>query len=427
MPIDQLAAQIAEFARCIDSAKHGWLTRIREFDARLGWTGSGCVSMVAWLSWWTSTSSKSASEHLRVARALGRLPLIDQALATGEISYSKARAITRVAEPESQQSLLDIAKSATASQLDRIIAGWRRAHAHDSGEIGSEHRRHARFRATDAGMVRLTAQLGPEEALIVQRALELANSPAGDSAAPRAGESGHSPAGELATELADALVAVARGYLERQPTTRGTGCELIMMTTPEQLEKGPEGVGGFLRDGTPLPLHVARMLACDGQRVDVRVGESGEVLDVGRSRRTIPTAIGRALALRDGGCRVPGCERSRHLQAHHVHTWAEGGETSVDNLVLLCPGHHWLVHEGQMRVVVHEGELEVLNAHGLTMKAVPRHACHGIDEDVVASRLEAWLDEAQESGDLTPTWDGSRLDLHEVVSWMTLAEGLRPA
>ncbi len=273
-------------------------------------------------------------------------------------------------------------------------------------------------------MVRFTAQLGPEEALIVQRALELANSPAGDSAAPRAGESGNSPAGELGSELADALVAVARGYIERQPTTRGTGCELIMMTTPEQLEKGPDGVGGFLRDGTPLPLHVARLLACDGHRVDVRVGESGEVLDVGRSRRTIPTAIGRALALRDGGCRVPGCERSRHLQAHHVHTWAEGGETSVDNLVLLCPGHHWLVHEGQMRVVVREGELEFLNAHGLTMKAVLRH---DIDEDVVASKLEAWLDEAQEAGELTPTWDGSRLDLHEVVSWMMMAEGLRPA
>jgi hypothetical protein len=273
-------------------------------------------------------------------------------------------------------------------------------------------------------MVRFTAQLGPEEALVVQRALELANSPAGDSAASHADSSGNSPAGELATELADALVAVALGYLERSPTTRGTGCELIVMTTPEQLEKGPDGVGGFLRDGTPLPLHVARLLACDGHRVDVRVGESGEVLDVGRSRRTIPTAIGRALALRDGGCRVPGCGRSRHLQAHHVHAWAEGGETSVDNLVLLCPGHHWLVHEGHMRAAVREGELEFLNAHGLTMKAVPRH---DIDEDVVASKLEAWLDEAQESGDVTPTWDGSRLDLHEVVSWMMMAEGLRPA
>ncbi len=425
VPIDQLATQIAESARCIDLAKHRLLTHIREFDTRNGWAGSGCVSMVTWLSWWTSTSAKAASEQLRVARALGRLPLIDRALAAGEISYSKARAITRIAEPASQQSLLDIAKGATASQLDRIVAGWRRAHAHGSGEVGAEHRRHARLRATEAGMVRFTAQLGPEEALLVQRALELASSPAGDSAALSAGESGNSPAGELGSELADALVAVARGYLEHAPTTRGTGCELIMMSTPDLLDKGAAGVGGFLRDGTPLPLHVARMLACDGHRVDVRVGDSGEVLDVGRSRRTIPTAIGRALALRDGGCRVPGCGRSRHLHAHHVHAWAEGGETSVDNLVLLCPGHHWLVHEGQMRVVVREGELEFLDARGLTMKAVPRHACHGMDEDVVASKLEAWLDEAQGSGDLTPTWDGRRLDLHEVLDWMMMAEGLR--
>ena len=182
--IDQLATQIAESARCIDMAKHRLLTRVREFDARDGWAGSGCVSMVTWLSWWTSMSPKASSEHLRVARALGRLPLIDQAFANGEISYSKVRAVTRIAEPDSQQSLLDIAKSATAEQLDRIIAGWRRAHAHARGsaEIGPEHRRRARFRVTEDGMVRLTAQLGPEEALVVQRALELAESPAGESA-----------------------------------------------------------------------------------------------------------------------------------------------------------------------------------------------------------------------------------------------------
>jgi hypothetical protein len=422
IPLDQLATQIAEFARCIDAAKHHLLTRIREFDARDGWAGSGCVSMVTWLSWWTATSTKAASEHLRVARALGRLPLIEHAFATGELSYSKVRAITRVAEPESQQSLLDIAKSATASQLDRIIAGWRRAHAHKTSDVGSEHRRYAKLRTTEGGMVRLTAQLGPEEALVVQRALDLANSPAGDSRDVHADASGNSPAGELGTELVDALVAVAHGYIAREPTTRGTGCELIMMTTPEQLEKGPDGVGGFLRDGTPLPLHVARLLACDGHRVDVQVGEAGEILDVGRSRRTIPTAIGRALALRDGGCRVPGCGRSRHLQAHHVQAWAEGGETSVDNLVLLCPGHHWLVHEGQMRVEMRADKLQFFNVHGLRITAAQRHS---VDEDVVASKLAAWLDAAAD-GELEPTWDGRRLDLHEVVGWMMMAEGLRP-
>ncbi len=193
-----------------------------------------------------------------------------------------------------------------------------------------------------------------------------------------------------------------------------------MMTTPDQLERGAEGIGGFLRDGTPLPLHVARMLACDAARIDVSVGESGEILDVGRSRRTIPTAIGRALALRDGGCRVPGCGRSRHVQAHHIEAWAEGGATRVSNLVLLCPGHHWLVHEGKLHVEVCSGKLEFVNAHGLRIEPTPRHA---IEDEALA----AWLDENDHDGcaDPTPTWDGSRLDLHEVIGWMMLGEGFR--
>ncbi len=419
--VESLAREIAELARFIGKLEHTWLTRIREFDARNGWADTGCVSMVAWLSWWTGTSSKAASEHVRVARALGDLALIDQAFAAGELSYSKVRALTRCAEPATQQSLLDVAKSATASQLDKIVAGLRRVRAHASpGECGHEHRRFASFTETAGGMVRLVAQVGPEDALVLRAALDLANSPAGDSGGSSAAAT-NSPAGDLSdsTERADALVAVARGYLDRKPSTRGTGFELIMMTTPDQLERGAEGVGGFLRDGTPLPLHVARMLACDAARIDVSVGESGEVLDVGRSRRTIPTAIGRALALRDGGCRVPGCGRSRHVQAHHVEAWAEGGATRVSNLVLLCPGHHWLVHEGKLHVEVRSGTLEFVNAHGLRIEPTPRHKIEG-------EALAAWLDENDHGcADPTPTWDGSRLDLHEVIGWMMLGEGFR--
>jgi hypothetical protein len=100
-----------------------------------------------------------------------------------------------------------------------------------------------------------------------------------------------------------------------------------------------------LRDGTPVPLHVARMLACDCARVEVTSDESGALLDVGRSRRTIPSAVMRALWIRDGGCRVPGCTRKHHLHAHHVEHWAEGGATKLANLALLCPSHPALVHE----------------------------------------------------------------------------------
>lgn len=284
--IDSLARQIAELAQALGKLEHAWLARIREFDRREGWAQTGCISMSAWLAWHTGISHKAASERVRVARALGELPLIDHAFESGELSYSKVRAITRIAEPAQQQALIDVAKSATASQLDKIVGGLRRVRAAATPEeniIRKVPRRHVRFETTEDGMVRMVAVIGPEEALMVQAAMRLAESPteasadstgATDSPTPSREES---PAGDWGESQADALVAVARGYVERKPTTRGSGFELIMITTPEQLEHGPDGVGGILRDGTPVPLGIARALACDAKRVDVSVGESGEI------------------------------------------------------------------------------------------------------------------------------------------------------
>jgi hypothetical protein len=213
----------------------------------------------------------------------------------------------------------------------------------------------------------------------------------------------------LQAERADAMVNVAQAYLKHDPRTLGSGYELVIMTTKDQLEHGPAGVGGFLRDGTPVPLHIARMLACDGTRVDVEASESGEILDVGRARRTIPSAIGRALWLRDGGCRVPGCGRKHHLHGHHIEAWADGGKTSASNLVLLCPTHHTLVHEGQLYVAVHEGRIEFRNAYGLQLHPTPDR---GAD-----------LEELDPSFDRDfPLWDGSPLDLESAVNSILAVE-----
>jgi hypothetical protein len=164
------------------------------------------------------------------------------------------------------------------------------------------------------------------------------------------------------------------------------------------------------------------MLACDCSRVDVEVGEAGEILDVGRARRTIPSAIGRALWIRDGGCRVPGCGRRHHLHAHHIEAWAEGGKTSASNLVLLCPSHHTLVHEGHLVVEVVDGKVEFRNVHGLQIRPAP-----GRSDDPEA--IDRWLRSAEPGfdGEHFPTWDGTRLDLDEVLSWMWVAQKTRGA
>jgi hypothetical protein len=159
------------------------------------------------------------------------------------------------------------------------------------------------------------------------------------------------------------------------------------------------------------------MLACDCSRVDVETSESGEILDVGRARRTIPSAIGRALWLRDGGCRVPGCGRKHHLQAHHIEAWADGGKTSTSNLCLLCPSHHTLVHEGQLRVTICDGKLEFRNGYGLEIRPAPSRS-HDQSLDSVDHRLRGKAVELER----VPRWDGSRMDLGAAVDWMFAAD-----
>jgi hypothetical protein len=103
--------------------------------------------------------------------------------------------------------------------------------------------------------------------------------------------------------------------------------------------------GCELAEGPALAAETARRLACDASVVELRERD-GQPLSVGRKTRSVPPALRRALARRDRGCRFPGCENRRFVDAHHIEHWARGGETCIDNLVLLCRTHHRLLHEG---------------------------------------------------------------------------------
>ena len=120
--VDLLADEIAELSAHLDAATHRLLTLIRRFDACSGWYRQGALSCAAWLSWRIGLDLCAAREKVRVARALGSLPLIDEALRRGQVSYSKVRALTRVATAENEALLLEMARSATAAQLDGSAA-----------------------------------------------------------------------------------------------------------------------------------------------------------------------------------------------------------------------------------------------------------------------------------------------------------------
>ena len=126
--------------------------------------------------------------------------------------------------------------------------------------------------------------------------------------------------------------------------------------------------GLVTEEGSRVSCETSLRLASNAEVVPIERGSDGSVLDVGRRRRTVDWRLRKALDARDGGCRFPGCGSRLRTHAHHIIPWAEGGETAMDNLVLLCPLHHRAVHEGGWRVEVDErGLLRFLNPLGVEM------------------------------------------------------------
>ena len=146
-------------------------------------------------------------------------------------------------------------------------------------------------------------------------------------------------------QRADALVDMAKGYLQGTRQTKASHADSyqIMIHVDAQALENNQG-------RSDLPLESVRRLSCDGSLITITEDAKGEPLNIGRKQRAVPTAIKRALWARDKGCRFPGCCNARFVDAHHILHWSKGGETSLDNLMLLCSRHHRLVHEGGYQI-----------------------------------------------------------------------------
>jgi hypothetical protein len=464
LTVEELGLEIAELAARLDVATHRLLTCIRQFDETNGWCAQGAVSCAHWLSWRIGLDLATAREKVRVARALGVLPTIDAALAAGQLSYAKVRALSRVATANNEATLLDLALYATGAQLERLCRGYRTVLAAD--EAPSPEARSLRRRTLPGGMVKLEIVLCPDEAELVFQALdcarEVGHAASGDSAHGRAcgcgPERGHGRSHDLDCDdddvsaegssgsasggwpsRADGVVALAEAFLAGSAGTGNGGERFQVMIHVDQdtlAVDGAQAVDGrpatsqatlqaTLDDGTRVSAETFRRVACDCGLLAHGGRDEHSTLSVGRRSRSIPPAIRRALRLRDRGCRFPGCTHNRFLHGHHVRHWLHGGETSVDNLVLLCTRHHHLVHEGGWTVVREDGrdggDWAFVAPDGERLPAEHRHAVNG---DTLA-----WLqDWAEERGlDLgpdanLPLWDGTRMDYDVAVAGL-LAQG----
>src|SRR5512132_1333289 len=161
--LDQLGDEIAELSAHLDAATAHLLELIREFDARVGWN-TGFLSCAHWLCWRVGLDLGAARERVRVARALATLPRLARALACGELSYAKVRALTRVATPETEARLLAVGRAGTADHVERIVRGWRRADRNaERRETARQHaRRTLHVYQDEDGMVVVRGRLAPE-------------------------------------------------------------------------------------------------------------------------------------------------------------------------------------------------------------------------------------------------------------------------
>lgn len=351
-----LSDRICLLAAQIDCASAELICLLSEFDACDGWTGYGMKSCAHWLSWKCHIGAHAAREQVRVARALTGLPLLRSEFTAGRLSYAKVRALTRVAEPDSEADLVELAMAATAAQVERTVSGWRRAapsldEPAALAEVAAEQaaKRELGWHFDDDGMLVLRARVGPEEAAVLLAAIERAQDVLARDAPAQTAETQASPPVRSRPSAVDGLVALARAFVGgdagRQPDAH-----LVVQLDAAVLQRELNAGLATYAFGGALTSEQARRLACDSRLSVVLFrghGRRREVLDAGRRTRVVPAALRRALLVRDGGCVMPGCLENRpsRLDAHHVWHWADGGPTALDNLVMLCPTHHRAIHE----------------------------------------------------------------------------------
>ncbi len=382
--LEELGERIAEQAAHIDAALHRLLTDVREFDAKGGWHQAGAQSCAHWLSWRVGWDLGTGREHVRVAKRLGELPLVDDALRRGALSYSKARAITRVATPAIEKTLVEWSALTTAAQLERICRKFRRVQLLSEGSETEPPRRYVAKRELDDGMVRIEVVVRPDEAALVWAALEAAGkdvSAEGSTAGFDRVEGLLALAqGRLRGERPDrtpveVVVTVDRAALGRATAALPPPASTLARPNPTVLD--PSAVGVFA-DGTCVSAETARRLACDASVIEM-IEQDGLPIDIGRKTRSISTALQRALEKRDVTCRFPGCCNRGYVEGHHIVHWADGGETNLANLLLLCSHHHAFLHEHGFKVEMDEGQVpRFFDPRGRpVVDAPPRRIDHG--------------------------------------------------
>ena len=459
VPLERLEAQICEIAGHLTAATCRFLILLADFDDRRGWASWDMNSCAEWLSWKCQMSSGAAREHVRVARALRELPVIREQFAAARLSYSKVRALTRIATPDTEQGLAEIAEPMTGNQLERFARAHRKVTSADDDQ--ARVRRRLAWRIEDDGSVSGTFKLPPLEGTALLKALRAAtgdlehphdgaasrdtdvptDTPSEPSAdTPAKAEAPLNIGGETSSSLADALVAIAEAYLAGKiaaadnpdvyqvvvhvgtdaiQDTAGVSAETpraIANPEPARTRPGDPAAPGrcHVDDGPAISQTTAGMLTCTATLSWMLHDHDGTLLDVGRRTRKPTAALRRAVRERDKSrCRYPGCD-SRRTDLHHIRYWSHGGTTSLDNMIRLCRHHHRHIPEhGYLITVATGGTFTFHRPDGTPIPPV-----HPLPQ--VTGRIGECHDTDIQPGTIIPPWYGERLNLDYAI-WVSFA------
>ena len=531
----ELRRAVTRMAAHINLADWRFIKLIAAMERTRGWREGGYCNLGNWLDHRCGLGPCAARERIRIGRALAKLPRIDEAFRDGVISYSKVRAITRVATPETDAMLLAIAEGSSAAQLESLVRTYERVGADDRECASSEQRRSLSWYYED-GMLVITAAVPAERGALVIKALQQvvdggkdereayyesrlaatcrqgtagpaahedvegigraeggfgagaatarsaaegagaicgqdvptrsewaaadvsAETPvdraggdngkvvytqiasadatnvdvAGDVSAEtpanhagmdngeevstpiaNAAVTGMDAAGSVSAEtddlpdwltfelasreqrFADALVDMAEHCLAsgagRWKRRRAGQRYEVMLTIARNELAAQRAAGGARYHVEPdwgIDEADARHIACDADLTEFIQDARGNLLNYERRRRIVPARLLQALKLRDHSrCRFPGCSHQRYVEAHHVRHWIDGGETRLENLVLLCGAHHRLLHHGAFRITIEDGDVVFVNRDGEVIEPALRPQFAGVSAEVSLARI----------------------------------------
>ena len=335
----EVAEELLRLRRQIDDLELSFARAAVEFNKTNWWDHEGFNTAFDWIRINCHLTSHEVWNALAVGTQEPEMPETVQAMRGGEIGFAHvatmARTANEVGPAFDERKLLPLAKQYSPGKFFHKCLHYRHSidadgYTRDQEELFES--RYLRLNTAQDGCLIISGLLDPVGGAVVRKALE-----------PLARRSGEHDDRKPEKRFADALTELAGG---------GKPADIQVTATIETL-KGMAGAGAAeMEFSLPISAKAVQRMACDCSVTRVLLDQDSAVVDLGRSKRVVSNATRAALKVRDGHCQWPGCEReASRCDGHHLVHWIDGGETNLENLVLLCRRHHRMVHEGGWQLI----------------------------------------------------------------------------